>query len=67
MLKMEEKLTAMSSLESRCANLEAKCNKLEHMLEMKTNSIKEHVDSKFVKQHEFNSMLVRNQSWKYSA
>jgi BMFP domain-containing protein YqiC len=69
MLKMEEKLTTMSSLESRCANLEAKCNKLEHMLETKTSSMKEHVDSKIsslVRHHEYNTMLVKNQSWEYS-
>jgi hypothetical protein len=53
-------------LRGDCEKLEAKCNKLEHMLETKTNSIKEHVDSKFDRQHEYNSMLVKNQSWKYS-
>ena len=66
MSSMEKKLTTVSSLESRCANLEAKCSKLEYMLETKTNSIKEHVDCKFDKQNEYNSMLVRNQTWEYS-
>ncbi|KAL7457963.1 hypothetical protein ACHAWC_009974 [Mediolabrus comicus] len=66
MSRMEEKLTAVSSLESRCERLEAKCSVLERMLEMKTNSIKEHVDSKFDKQNKYNKMLVRNQGWKYS-
>ena len=66
MLRIEEKLTAVSSLESRCANLEAECSSLKNMLETKTNSIKEHVDSKFDKQNKYNKMLVRNQSWKYS-
>ncbi|KAL7451930.1 hypothetical protein ACHAWC_003684 [Mediolabrus comicus] len=46
--------------------MENKCSSLEHMLEAKTNSIKEHICSKIDKQHEYNNMLVRNQSWKYS-
>ena len=66
MSRMEEKLTAVGSLERRCENLEAKCSSLKTMLEMKTNSIKEHVDCKFDKQNEYNSMLVRNQTWEYS-
>ncbi len=39
MIRMEEKLTTVSSLESRCENLEAKCSKLEDiMLEAKCSS-----------------------------
>ena len=66
MLRMEER---QLTTESRCERLESKCNKLEHMLEIKTNSMKEHVDSKFdslVRHHEYNSMIGRNQTWKYS-
>src|SRR6056300_1488833 len=65
MIRMEEKLTTVSSLERRCENLEDKCSSLEHMLKTKI----EQDDCKFdslVKQHEYNNMLVKNQSWKYS-
>ncbi len=62
MSRMEEKLTTVSSLERRCENLEAECSSLKTML----GSLKDHVDSKFDKQNEYNNMLVRNQSWKYS-
>jgi hypothetical protein len=48
-------------------------NSLENILERNTQSIKEQVDSlgskidnKF-KQNEYNSMILKNQSWKYSA
>jgi hypothetical protein len=63
MRRMEERqLASMSSLERRCENLEAECCSLKNML----GSLKEHVDSKFDKQNEYNSMIVKNQSWKYS-
>ncbi len=65
MVRMEEKLTTVSSLERRCEKLEDKCSSLEHMLKTKI----EQDDCKFdslVKQHEYNNMLVKNQSWKYS-
>ena len=76
--KLDAMMQMMSRMEERCCRLEAECNslktmldiktqKIENMLEINTNSIKEHVDSKFVKQHEYNSMLLRNHSWKYSA
>ena len=63
MSRMEEKLTTVSSLERRCENLEAKCSKLENAL----GDMKEHIGSKIDRQHEYNNMLVRNQSWKYPA
>jgi hypothetical protein len=66
MSRMEKRqLASMGSLERRCENLEDKCSSLEHMLETKM----EHVDSKFdslVRHHEYNSMIGKNQSWKYS-
>ncbi|KAL7457968.1 hypothetical protein ACHAWC_009979, partial [Mediolabrus comicus] len=65
--KIDMMMQMMSRMEERCCRLETECSSLKNALEMKTNSIKEHVDSKFGKQHEFNSMLVRNQSWEYSA
>eukprot|EP00984_Skeletonema_dohrnii_P036383 scaffold37292_cov155-Skeletonema_dohrnii-CCMP3373.AAC.1 len=44
---MEEKLAAVSSLESRCERLEAKCSSLENMLVTTSQSTKEHIDRKF--------------------
>jgi len=99
MMGIEEKLAAVSSLESRCERLEAKCSSLENMLETTSQSTKEHIDRKFdslylhldqkcsslenrletkvdavdvkversLKFHEYNEMLVKNQSWEYSA
>ena len=99
MVGIEEKLAAVSSLESRCERLEAKCSSLENMLETTSQSTKEHIDRKFdslylhleqncsslgnkletkvdavdvkversLKFHEYNEMLVKNQSWEYSA
>ncbi|KAL7495302.1 hypothetical protein ACHAWT_006628 [Skeletonema menzelii] len=99
MMRMEEKLAAVSSLENRCHQLEAKCNSLETMLELTSQSTKKHVDEKFdslylhlerkssslvdkldakvdsvnvkversLKLHEYNEMLIKNQSWEYSA
>ena len=53
----ERQLVTMNSLERRCANLEAKCNSLENELG--------DVKKTQRKQFEYNSMLVRNQNWKY--
>jgi hypothetical protein len=61
MMRMEEKLATVSSLECRCEQLEKKCSSLENMLESTSQSTKEHIDKKF-KYHE---MLIRNQNWKY--
>ena len=95
MMRMEEKLATVGSLERRCEQLERKCSSLENMLE----STKEHIDKKFdslhsdldrkgdsladrleakvdavhkveadkaLKRHEFNEMMLKNQSWEYS-
>ena len=43
MMRMEEKLATVGSLESRCEQLEKKCSSLENMLE----STKKHIDKKF--------------------
>ena len=99
MMRMEEKLATVSSLESRCEQLEAKCSSLENLLESTSQSAKEHIDRKFdslylhleqkcsslenrldtkvdtvhvkldksLKFHEYNSMLLKNQKWEYSA
>src|SRR6056300_1505056 len=59
MSRMEERqLANMNSLGRQCEKLEAKCSKLEHMLEAKTNSIKDHVDCKIdslVRHKEYNN------------
>jgi hypothetical protein len=63
MSRMEERqLETVSGLERRCENLQAECTALKTMV----GSLKDHVDSKFDKQNEYNSMVVKNQSWKYS-
>ena len=99
MMRMEEKLGTVSSLERRCEQLEAKCSSLENMLELTSQTTKKHIDEKFdslylhleqkssllenkletkvdtvnvkversLKLHEFNIMLIENQSWEYSA
>ena len=55
----ERQLMAVGSLESRCERLESKCSVLEHMLgDMREIQLR---------QHQYNIMLVKNQSWKYSA
>ncbi len=60
MIRMEEKqLATVGSLERRCANLEAECSSLRTMLKTKIEQD--------VRHHEYNNMLVKNQSWKYSA
>ena len=46
MMRMEEKLATVSSLERRCEELERKCNSLENMLESTSNSTKEHIERK---------------------
>jgi hypothetical protein len=77
MMRVEEKLATVSSLESRCEELERKCSSLENKLERKcssfenklesmsqsTRELQEHID-KTLKYHE---MMIRNQNWKYSA
>jgi Leucine-rich repeat (LRR) protein len=99
MMRMEEKLAHVSSLESRCEQLEAKCSSLENKLETTSQSMKVHFDNKIdslhlhletkcdslvnrletkvdsvhvkvdksLKFHEYNEMLIKNQSWEYSA
>ena len=61
MMRVEEKLATVSSLESRCEQLERKCISLENMLESTSQSTKEHIAKTF-KYHE---MLIRNQNWEY--
>ncbi len=56
--RMEEKLATVSSLERRCENLEA-------MLKTKMEQDESKFDS-LVRHHEYNSMIVKNQHWKYS-
>jgi hypothetical protein len=63
MMRMEEKLATVSSLERRCEELERKCSSLEDKLESTSQSTREHID-KTLKYHE---MLIRNQNWEYSA
>jgi len=80
MMRMEEKLATVRSLESRCEQLEAKCSSLENKFESTSlltkghmNRLETKVDSVHVKLdrslnfHEYNEMLVKNQSWEYSA
>jgi hypothetical protein len=60
--KMDAMMQMMSRMEEKCSRLETECSSLKSML----GSLKDHVDSKFDKQNEYNSMLVKNKSWKYS-
>ena len=65
MMRMEDKLATVGSLESRCEQLERKCSSLEAILKLTSQSRKEMDDiSKTLKYHE---MLIRNQKWEYSA
>ena len=63
MIRMEEKLT---TVERRCENLEADCSSLHDILFSKIKRDDSNIDS-LVRHHEYNNMLVKNQSWKYSA
>jgi hypothetical protein len=66
--KMDAMMQMMIRMEERCCRLEAECSSLKAMLDTKTNAVKEHVDCKIdslVRHHEYNNMLVKNQSWKY--
>ena len=72
--KMDRMEQIMLRMEEKCNRLEEKCNSLE-------NSLKEHVDSKVddaidsldakidqkFKQHAYNDMIQKNQSWEYAA
>eukprot|EP00984_Skeletonema_dohrnii_P004013 scaffold1377_cov125-Skeletonema_dohrnii-CCMP3373.AAC.1 len=51
---------------SLCLHLDQKCNSLESRLETKVDSVHEKVE-RSLKFHEYNEMLVKNQSWEYSA
>ena len=77
MMRMEDKLGTIASLESRCEELEAKCSSLENKLDSTLQAVKDHTDQKFESMtstlkdylddkievyHEYNSMLVKNQS-----
>eukprot|EP00985_Skeletonema_marinoi_P001474 scaffold581_cov127-Skeletonema_marinoi.AAC.25 len=90
MMRVEEKLATVESLESRYERLEAHCSSLENMLnsifnkidcshlhlEQKCNSLENKLDTKVdtiqvtlersLKRHEYNEMLIKNQSWEYS-
>ncbi len=55
----------MLRMEEKCNRLEAKCNSLENIVKEQVDSLDAKIDKKF-KQHEYNDMLVKNQSWKYS-
>eukprot|EP00985_Skeletonema_marinoi_P025984 scaffold19645_cov73-Skeletonema_marinoi.AAC.1 len=46
-------------------HLEAQCNSLENRLDTKVDSVHEKVE-RSLKFHEYNEMLIKNQSWKYS-
>ena len=59
MLRMEEKLDTLSNVESRCKELEEKCSTLENMLKSTSQST--------MAQLKYHEMLIRNQSWEYSA
>ena len=76
MMRVEEKLATVSSLESRCKKMEEKCSKLEDMLDAKCSSLeletKLATTSQSMKDHmdrslRYNEMLILNQKWKYSA
>ena len=99
MMRMDEKLDIINSLESRCEQLEIKCSSLENKLSLTSQLLMDHVDKKFdhlhvnlekkcnnlqdrsegiaealhekidkaQKYHEYNAMLLRSQSWEYSA
>eukprot|EP00986_Skeletonema_menzelii_P001643 scaffold450_cov139-Skeletonema_menzelii.AAC.5 len=92
MMRMEEKLASVNSIERRCEQLEAKCSSLENLLESTSKATKKHIDEKIdgkcdslanrleakveevhkqversLKLHEYNEMLIKNQSWEYSA
>jgi Leucine-rich repeat (LRR) protein len=63
--KMDAMMQMMSRMEERCSRLETECKSLKTMLKGKM----EQDDCKFdslAKHHEYNTMLVRNQSWEYS-
>eukprot|EP00984_Skeletonema_dohrnii_P022835 scaffold11933_cov117-Skeletonema_dohrnii-CCMP3373.AAC.7 len=47
-------------------HLEQKCNSLENKLETKVDTIQVTLE-RSLKRHEYNEMLVKNQSWEYSA
>ena len=81
MTGMEEKLATVSRLERRCEQLEKKCSSLENMMhstkkhiDQKCESLADRLENAVHKQedklqkcHEYNKMLIKNQSWKYSA
>ena len=47
-------------------DLDQKCNSLESRLKTKVDSVHEKVE-RLLKLHEYNEMLIKNQSWEYSA
>jgi hypothetical protein len=55
-----------SKIESLHLHLEQKCDSLVNRLETNVDSVHEKVD-KSLKFHEYNKMLIKNQSWEYSA
>ena len=63
--KMDAMMQIMIRMEEKCSRLETKCSKLEHILETKMEQDESKFDS-LAKHHEYNTMLVKNQSWKYS-
>ena len=77
MVRVEEKLATVSSLESRCEQLGKKCSSLENMLESVLQSTKEQTEGsattlKSMKEHidkklKYHEMLIQNQKWEYSA
>ena len=63
--QMDAMMQIMLRMEEKCNRLEAKCNSLENIVKEQADLLDVKIDKKF-KQHEYNDMLVRNQSWKYS-
>jgi hypothetical protein len=64
--QMDAMMQIMLRMEEKCNRLEAKCNSLENIVKEQVESLDAKIDKKF-KQHEYNDMLVRNDSWKYPA
>ena len=80
MMTLVGKQATVSSLESRCEQLEKKCSALENKLEARLDSMHNNLVNgcskldKIEKKlegaqhyHEYNTMLLRNQNWNYSA
>ena len=65
MLESSSKATK-EHIDKRYFDLDLKCDSLADRLETKVDAVHKQAD-KALKHHEFNEMILKNQSWKYSA